>query len=121
MYVTIVHIQVQRSSRHLPCVAVFPDFSMANHSCLSTAKYAVAHRESSGFRMELRTKGALGRDRELTICYLDPLTTTAARQAATQTRWGFSCRCPRCRDPTELGTGASGVRCGMRLAVLKKG
>ena len=60
--------------------------------------------------MKLQTKCALKRNREVTISYLDPLMTTPSRQRATTERWGFACGCPRCRDPTEFGTCASGIR-----------
>ena len=34
-----------------------------------------------------------------------------ARQQMTQNEWHFSCQCPRCRDPTEMGTMMTAVRC----------
>ena len=41
-------------SNHAACVAVFPTFSMANHSCVSNASYAI--HPSKDMRIELRTK-----------------------------------------------------------------
>ena len=34
---------MQKSAKHVPCVAVYTQFSMANHSCISTAKYTVSN------------------------------------------------------------------------------
>ena len=67
--------------------------------------------------MKLQTKSALKRNREVTISYLDPLSTTQLRQRATRERWGFACECPRCADPTEFGTCASGIRDGNKFNV----
>ncbi|KAK2727648.1 SET domain-containing protein SmydA-8-like [Artemia franciscana] len=47
----------------------------------------------------------------IAICYTDPLWGTINRQTHLQNTKYFRCKCTRCRDPTELGTCMSSVRC----------
>ncbi|XP_059082422.1 uncharacterized protein LOC131879957 [Tigriopus californicus] len=101
-------VKVQRSSQFLPCVALYSNFSMANHSCLSNCNYMY---DPDTFEIELRTKTVVPKNRELTITYLHPMMTTQERREATQTKWGFTCMCNRCCDATELGTFAGSIWC----------
>lgn len=101
-------VKVQRSSRFVPCVALYSNFSMANHSCMSNCNYTY---DPETFEIQLRTKMVVPKNRELTITYLQPLMTTQERREATQMKWGFTCMCNRCCDSTELGTFASSILC----------
>ncbi len=105
---TINGVKVQRHGEYPPCVAVYPTFSSANHACIASAAYDV---DAASLRLELRSRLALRANREITVSYLSPLTTTRERQASAVNRWGFRCECARCADPTELGTYAGAVKC----------
>lgn len=107
---TINGVKVQKSPCTLypPCVAVYPTFSLANHACISSAVYDV---NCTDLRLELRSRLPLRENREITVSYLSPFTTTSERQRSSYSRWGFKCECARCADPTELGTCASAIKC----------
>ena len=48
---------------------------------------------------------------EISIQYVTPLLGNVQRKAKTMKNWYFECGCPRCREPSELGTMVSGVTC----------
>ena len=103
-----VKVQKSPSNDYPPCVAVYPTFSLANHACISSAVYDV---NCTNLRLELRSRLPLRENREITVSYLSPFTTTWERQKSSYSRWGFKCECARCVDPTELGTCASAIKC----------
>jgi DNA-directed RNA polymerase subunit RPC12/RpoP len=48
---------------------------------------------------------------EVTITYTSLLRPTDQRRARLKSLWFFDCGCPRCRDPTELNSYLSAVKC----------
>ena len=48
---------------------------------------------------------------QVTIHYMTPMLGTATRRSKIRKNWFFDCSCPRCSDPTELGTFASALLC----------
>ena len=47
----------------------------------------------------------------ITTSYTDPMWETFSRQLHLNTTKYFTCQCPRCLDPTELGTHYSSIKC----------
>lgn len=68
-------VRVQISYKFLPCVALYPTFSMVNHSCFPNASYEI----SANLQLRLKTKVDLKKNREVTISYIDLLGTTQVR------------------------------------------
>lgn len=59
----------------------------------------------------IRSSGNIAPGDHLSICYTDPLWGRRARICHLIETKFFLCRCPRCSDPTEIGTHFNSVRC----------
>ena len=60
--------------------------------------------------MRVRAMKPIRAGEELTIQYKGPMLGNAARNRKFLEHWKFQCDCPRCQDPTEVGTFLSAVR-----------
>lgn len=105
-------VKVQRSSAHLPCGLLFPQFCLVNHNCVPAAMYVPYWcSEANQYQIDLRAQADLHTGQEITVRYTDALATTEERLAATSQKWGFTCFCTRCTDPSEVGTFAGALQC----------
>jgi len=77
-----------------------------NNSCVPNCT-----KEFSGRGIEIHTSRLVHAGEELTICYTGLLLPTQARQEIFRQTKHFQCCCPRCRDPTEIGTYLTSVLC----------
>jgi hypothetical protein len=59
----------------------------------------------------IRASVPIKKGSHLSISYVDPMWGTADRLNVLEMTKLFTCRCPRCSDPTELGTHISSIRC----------
>ncbi|KRT84042.1 SET domain-containing protein, partial [Oryctes borbonicus] len=88
-------------------VAIYEMTSMLEHSCRANCSKSFTSKGgvviSAGIPIE---KGE-----HLSICYTDPLWGTPNRRHHLWETKFFWCSCPRCADPTELGTYFSAIRC----------
>jgi len=86
--------------------ALYPIFSIVNNSCISNTRHG---RVEDSFCLIATVDIEAG----VEICtnYKSPTLGNSARQPAFQSLWNFQCSCPRCDDPTELGTYASALLC----------
>ena len=82
------------------CKALYPTFSFVSHSCLANAR--VVFNEDSSIR--LRAQVDIKRGQEITIQYISHLFSNILRREEIVSNWMFQCSCPRCEDPSELGT-----------------
>jgi len=87
--------------------ALCPLFSMMCHSCVNNTRYT----QTMAGEMIVRAAKLIKKGEEITIQYRGPNTGNILRRPDFPTNWLFSCDCPRCVDPTELGTMASTMRC----------
>ncbi|KAA0203419.1 hypothetical protein HAZT_HAZT011229 [Hyalella azteca] len=86
---------------------VYSQGSMLEHSCIPNT-----HRTfDADLNLVVRAAVPIRRGSHLTSCYTEVLATTAVRQEHLLTSKFFTCHCPRCVDPTELGTYASALMC----------
>nr|XP_058165378.1 histone-lysine N-methyltransferase SMYD3 isoform X2 [Dasypus novemcinctus] len=74
-------------------VGLYPSMSLLNHSCDPNCCIVF-----SGPHLFLRAVKAIEPGEELTICYLDVLTTRAERQQLLRDQYCFSCDCLRCQS-----------------------
>ena len=84
----------------ISCKALYPTFSFVSHSCLANAR--VVFNEDSSIR--LRAQVDIKRGQEITIQYISHLFSNILRREEIVSNWMFQCSCPRCEDPSELGT-----------------
>ena len=82
------------------CKALYPTFSFVSHSCIANAR--IVFTEDSAIR--LRAQVDIKRGEEITIQYISHLFSNILRREEIVSNWMFECSCPRCEDPSELGT-----------------
>ena len=78
-----------------------------SHSCSYNARHVV---QPSG-RMQVFAQKKISAGEEITITYTGLLTYQPEKQEKLANVWFFTCTCPRCSDPTELGSYTSCVFC----------
>jgi len=86
--------------------ALYPVFSITNHSCLSNTRY---HKEKDAFCLVATVD--IPKGVEVTTCYTSPEIGNITRRPQFRRLWYFDCSCPRCSDPEELGSMASALVC----------
>uniref|UniRef100_A0A6A7FNU5 Protein msta-like n=2 Tax=Hirondellea gigas TaxID=1518452 RepID=A0A6A7FNU5_9CRUS len=86
---------------------IYSQASMLEHSCIPNT-----HRTfDADLNLVVRAAVPIKRGCHLTSCYTEVLATTTVRQEHLLTSKFFTCCCPRCVDPTELGTYCSAILC----------
>jgi len=87
--------------------AIYSLYSILNHSCLPNTAFRILQDES--IRV-VATEQILEGDQIFTR-YTAISIGQPRRSELLEYHWGFTCSCARCRDPTELGTWCSAIRC----------
>ena len=88
--------------------ALFPIFSLINHSCVANAKHTIYIKNR---RISVQAQTDIKQGEEIVINYTTFIMGTAPRRGKLLRNWYFSCSCARCRDPTELGSHLSSLVC----------
>ena len=83
--------------------AIFPTFSFISHSCVNNSRHVVLPHFGGGFQIYVYAQVLIQKGEEVTITYTNLLRSTFERRAKLEHFWHFTCTCPRCQDPTELG------------------
>jgi len=87
--------------------AIFPTFSFMSHSCVPNCTHSVFPNKT----LALQAKTKIKAGEEFTISYISTLQGSLKRRMKLHDKWFFDCRCPRCMDPTELGSFTSAHLC----------
>ncbi|XP_046407226.1 SET domain-containing protein SmydA-8-like [Ischnura elegans] len=91
-----------------PCfLAVYESASMLEHNCVANC----TKRFTQYGEIEVRTTTLVSKGSRLSISYTDPLWGTVDRRKHLSLSKYFFCSCPRCEDPTELGTFIGAIKC----------
>lgn len=88
---------------------IYPTACLLEHSCVPNCGYRFDMR--NGFKIILESARDIKCGEDLTTSYSHILWTTQLRQQHLKDMKYFSCTCQRCKDPTELGTNFSTLRC----------
>ncbi|XP_076163460.1 SET domain-containing protein SmydA-8 isoform X2 [Ptiloglossa arizonensis] len=88
--------------------ALYPTVALMNHSCVSNTCHSIS---PSDFRIRLRSTVKVPPGGELYGSYTHSLLPTMLRREHLLEGKHFACACPRCSDPTELGTHMSSLKC----------
>ncbi|XP_050101373.1 SET domain-containing protein SmydA-8 [Anopheles aquasalis] len=88
---------------------LYPQLAIMAHSCVPNVVHSI--HPSEAFRLEARVAVDVAEGEKLYTTYTYTLTGTVARQAILKASKFFTCMCPRCVDPTELGTHFSSLLC----------
>ena len=95
---------------------IYAQGAMLEHSCIPNT-----HRTfDADLNLVVRAAVTITRGSHLTSCYTESIATTNVRQEHLLTSKFFTCRCPRCTDPTELGTYCSARMCPICVPTDKK-
>jgi len=87
-------------------VAVYPTYSYANHSCLCNT-FTRKHSD----KLDLVAQVDIKAGDQIWTRYTTPQIGSYQRIMDIQKTWHFVCLCARCKDPTELGSMMSAVKC----------
>lgn len=92
---------------HIRGRGIYPLTAMMAHECVPNTKLFVdGNLEMKVIACETIKKGEM-----ILTSYTHPLKTTIERRHQLKEAKCFDCVCPRCKDPTELGTFASSIQC----------
>ena len=89
-------------------IALFPYFSMINHSCVANCRYSISMDNQT---MVVRSLRPITKNDDITIHYVGISLGNIARINALKNQWRFDCNCERCLDPSEFGTNLQAIRC----------
>ncbi|XP_076240125.1 uncharacterized protein LOC143182785 [Calliopsis andreniformis] len=97
-----------RTANGFSARALYPTVALMNHSCVSNTCHSIS---PTDFRIRLRTTVDIPSGGELYGSYTHSLYPTMLRREHLLEGKHFACACPRCSDPTELGTHMSSLKC----------
>ncbi|KAI5638448.1 hypothetical protein NE865_08913 [Phthorimaea operculella] len=87
--------------------AIYPKLAIAAHSCVPN----IVHSILSDDQVQVRAAVPIKSGEPLHLCYTYALWSTLIRREYLLESKFFNCECPRCADPTELGTHLSTLKC----------
>lgn len=93
-------------------IGLYPVYSMMNHSCTCNTKTIID--STTGYNMTVLAHGDIKAGQEITNQYIKPDRPTLYRRPFLRRKWYFHCLCPRCLDPSELGSHLSSLLCSRR-------
>ncbi|EDV95105.1 SET domain-containing protein SmydA-8 [Drosophila grimshawi] len=88
--------------------ALYPLFGVMNHDCIPNSYYTFEEKTNN---MIVRAAVDILEGEEITTTYTKLFTGNIARHLFLKMKKGFTCKCPRCSDPTEKGAYISGLYC----------
>ncbi|XP_065365191.1 SET domain-containing protein SmydA-8 [Calliphora vicina] len=88
--------------------ALFPLFALMNHDCVPNSYYTFDEKTQ---HMIVKASVDIAAGEEITTTYTKLFTTNIARHLFLKMKKTFTCKCPRCSDPTERGSFISAVYC----------
>lgn len=94
--------------------ALFSQTCMMEHSCFPNTKHSFDIKstdEPSQFKITVSAVMPIKKGEHITTMYSHALWGTQARREHLRATKYFDCVCKRCKDPTELGTYLSAMRC----------
>lgn len=95
-------------------LALFTNTCIMEHSCIPNTKHTFATTvkdKNELFRITVKVVVPVEKGNHITTMYSHALWGTQARRQHLKDTKYFACKCPRCSDPTELGTYLSAMKC----------
>lgn len=106
-----LEIRLPQSSELL---ALFTNTCIMEHSCIPNTKHTFNYSndiKDDLYKITVKVTVPVVKNTHITTMYSHALWGTQARRQHLKDTKYFACKCPRCRDPTELGTYLSAMRC----------
>ncbi|XP_073955972.1 SET domain-containing protein SmydA-8-like [Choristoneura fumiferana] len=88
--------------------AVYPRLAIAAHSCVPNIVHTILQDD---YQVQVRAATSIKAGQPLHLCYTHVLSPTLTRRDFLLESKFFWCDCPRCADPTELGSHLSTLKC----------
>ncbi|KAL0871372.1 hypothetical protein ABMA27_005106 [Loxostege sticticalis] len=88
--------------------ALYPRLAITAHSCVPNIVHTILQND---YQVLVRAAVPIKSGDTLHLCYTHALSPTIVRRDYLMESKFFSCECPRCADPTELGTHLSTLKC----------
>ncbi|KAK9693311.1 MYND finger [Popillia japonica] len=90
--------------------ALYPTACLMEHNCIPNTVHTFED-ELTNYRITVRATLPIKKGERVTTMYTHSLWGTQARREHLKETKYFSCTCDRCKDPTEMGTYLSALRC----------
>ncbi|XP_046990280.1 SET domain-containing protein SmydA-8 [Schistocerca americana] len=92
---------------------LYPQTAILSHNCIANTGHTIATRSETGeqHRLKLHVTVRVPAGGELFTSYTHSLDPTMVRREMLSRGKFFECCCERCKDPTELGTNLSTLKC----------
>ncbi|XP_013180259.1 PREDICTED: protein msta, isoform A [Papilio xuthus] len=94
--------------------ALYANTCILEHSCIPNTKHTFNQSsadKNDSYKITVKVVIPIMKDEHITTMYSHALWGTEARRQHLKDTKYFSCKCPRCSDPTELGTYLSAMKC----------
>lgn len=101
--------EVFLSSKLVRIRGIYPKAAMMAHDCQPNTKHCF----DDDFEMKIIATTAIKKGEMILTSYTHPLKTTIERRLNLKQAKCFDCQCPRCKDPTEMKTFASSLKCNI--------
>lgn len=95
-------------------LALYTNTCIMEHSCIPNTKHTFNYsnnKKEDLYKITVKVTVPVLKDTHITTMYSHALWGTQARRQHLKETKYFACKCPRCSDPTELGTYLSAMRC----------
>ncbi|KAK4873758.1 hypothetical protein RN001_013118 [Aquatica leii] len=106
----IIDVNALEINQDAELSAIYPTTSLLEHSCVSNT-YHVFDDASESYKITVRASIPIKKGEHISTMYTHALWGTQARREHLKETKYFACQCTRCKDPTELGTYLSGLKC----------
>lgn len=94
--------------------ALYPTTYLIEHSCIPNTKHTFNQSpkdKSDLYRITIKAVVPIQKGEHIATMYSHALWGTLARRQHLKDTKYFACKCPRCSDPTEMGTYLSAMKC----------
>lgn len=95
-------------------LSLYTNTCIMEHSCIPNTKHTfnlTVKDQNDRFKITVKVVVPISKDDHITTMYSHALWGTQARRQHLKETKYFACKCPRCSDPTELGTYLSAMKC----------
>lgn len=99
--------EVMRSPQEAPLLGIYEEPSLMNHDCIGNTRLVM----SPDLQLTVYASVDIKAGMPILFNYVRPLDSIIERQKYLKRNKFFRCTCARCRDPTDLKTYVSALRC----------
>ncbi|VEN63535.1 unnamed protein product [Callosobruchus maculatus] len=105
----ILDVNATELTEEIEAMVLYPTASLFEHNCVPNTMQTIDEKEN--FRITFRAALPIKKGGHITSTYTNILWGTSARRDHLKQTKYFTCKCKRCKDPTEFGTYFSALRC----------